>query len=195
MKKLYLFDFDGTITYHDTLFLFLKFYNKQRFLVQFAKHIPLFILLKLHLADAEKVKRSFISSVLKGESKETLTTKAQEFFTRSFPAIIRENAIEFINNIDHQKTDCYLVTASLDIWVKPFADHFKMKLIATKAEFKDGIFTGNFVGANCNNQEKLNRIQQVVSRTDYDKVIAFGDTSGDLPMLNWADESQYQFFH
>ena len=29
----------------------------------------------------------------------------------------------------------------------------------------------------------------------YDKIIAFGDTAGDKPMLNWADESYFRFFH
>ena len=29
----------------------------------------------------------------------------------------------------------------------------------------------------------------------YDKSIAFGDTSGDKPMLSWADESYFRFFH
>jgi phosphoserine phosphatase len=29
-----------------------------------------------------------------------------------------------------------LVTASLDIWVKPFAEELKMQLVSTRAEFK-----------------------------------------------------------
>ena len=69
MKKLYCFDFDGTLTYKDTMFLFLKFYNRRKFYFSFVKHVPLFILLKINLLEAEKVKRSFISSVLEGETK------------------------------------------------------------------------------------------------------------------------------
>ena len=61
MRKLYCFDFDGTLTYKDTMFLYLKFYNSGKFYTQFIKHIPLFLLLKIRLLDAEKVKRSFIS--------------------------------------------------------------------------------------------------------------------------------------
>ena len=30
MKKLYCFDFDGTITYKDTMFLYLKFYDSTK---------------------------------------------------------------------------------------------------------------------------------------------------------------------
>ncbi|WP_226064429.1 HAD family hydrolase [Kaistella polysaccharea] len=195
MKKLYCFDFDGTLTYKDTMFLYLNFYNSTKFKLQFIKHIPLFILLKLKLMDAEKVKKSFISSLLKGERKTRIQEKSQQFFEQYYPKVMRENALEFINNIDRQQTDSLIITASLDIWVKPFADHFEMKLQATQAEFVDDLFTGNFIGKNCNGLEKVNRIKEAISSTKYDKIIAFGDTDGDGPMLKWADEGQFKFFH
>ena len=195
MKKLYCFDFDGTLTYKDTMFLYLKFYNASKFRMQFIKHIPLFTLLKLNLLEAEKVKKSFISSILKGQSKAKIEKKSQEFFDQYYPEIFRENALDFIKNIDYSQTDCYIVSASLDIWVKPFAEKFKMNLISTKAEFKNDIFTGNFVGKNCNGLEKVNRIKEEISDKKYDKTIAFGDTFGDQQMLDWANEGQYKFFH
>ncbi|HMU06949.1 MAG TPA: HAD-IB family hydrolase [Kaistella sp.] len=195
MKKFYFFDFDGTLTYKDTMFLYLKFYNSAKFNFQFLKHIPLFILLKLKLANAEKVKKSFISSILKGQSKTKIEEKSQQFFEKYYPEIIRENAIEFIKNIDREHTESYLVTASLDIWVKPFAEKFKMNLLATRAEFKNEIFTGNFVGNNCNGGEKVHRIKEALQGKKFDKTIAFGDTSGDKEMLEWANESHFEFFH
>ncbi|UFK97447.1 HAD family hydrolase [Kaistella faecalis] len=195
MKKLYLFDFDGTLTYKDTMFLYLKFYNSTKFYVQFVKHIPLFILLKLNLADAEKVKKSFISSILKGESLAKIDKKAQSFFEKFERDIFRKNALEFIQNIDRTQTECYIVSASLDIWVKPFAEKLNIKLLATQTEFADDIFTGNFIGKNCNGPEKVKRIIEAVKGRKFDKIIAFGDTSGDREMLAWADESQFEFFH
>ena len=195
MKKLYLFDFDGTLTYKDTMFLYLKFYNSMKFYVQFVKHIPLFVLLKLKLADAEKVKKSFISSILKGESRTKIEKKSQSFFEKDQDEIFRVNALEFINNIDRTQTESYIVSASLDIWVKPFAEKLKMKLLSTRAEFKNDIFTGNFIGKNCNGPEKVKRIIETVNERKFDKIIAFGDTSGDREMLSWADESHFEFFH
>lgn len=195
MKKLYLFDFDGTLTYKDTMFLYLKFYNSTKFYVQFLKHIPLFVLLKLKLADAEKVKKSFISSILKGESRAKIDKKAQSFFEKYERDIFRKNALEFIKNIDRTQTECYIVSASLDIWVKPFAEKLNIKLLATQAEFADDIFTGNFIGKNCNGPEKVKRIIEALKGRKFDKTIAFGDTSGDREMLVWADESQFEFFH
>ena len=195
MKKLYLFDFDGTLTYKDTMFLYLKFYNSMKFYVQFVKHIPLFVLLKLKLADAEKVKKSFISSILKGESRTKIEKKSQSFFEKYQDEIFRVNALEFINNIDRTQPESYIVSASLDIWVKPFAEKLEMKLLSTRAEFKNDIFTGNFIGKNCNGPEKVKRIIETVNERKFDKIIAFGDTSGDREMLSWADESHFEFFH
>lgn len=195
MKKLYFFDFDGTLTYKDTMFMFLKFYNSSKFTSQFIKHIPLFILLKLKLSDAEIVKKSFIASILKGERQEKIEQKAQEFFEENYPKIFRKNALDFIQNIDSEKTESFIVSASLDIWVKPFANKFNMTLLATQAEFKNGIYTGNFIGKNCNGQEKVNRIVKAIEGKKYDKTIAFGDTEGDNPMLSWANQSHFEFFH
>ncbi|WP_144280820.1 HAD family hydrolase [Chryseobacterium echinoideorum] len=195
MKKLYCFDFDGTLTYKDTMFMFLRFYNPVKFRIQFIRHIPLFILLKLKLADTEKVKKSFIGSVLKGQLQSKIEEKAKKFFEENYPKIFRENALDFINNIDRENTQSLIVTASLDIWAKPFAEKLQMKLVSTQAEFRNGIFTGNFIGINCNGNEKLERIKKEISGYKYDKIIAFGDTSGDKAMLKWADEGHYRFFH
>ncbi len=195
MKKLYLFDFDGTLTYKDTMFLFLKFYNHAKYSVQFLKHVPLFILLKMKLANAEAVKKSFISSILKGESRYQIEKKAQQFFEENYPSLFRENALDFINNIDTTHTESYIVSASLDIWVKPFAEKFNMKLLSTQAEFKDDVFTGKFVGKNCNKEEKVIRIKLEIGNKKFDKIIAFGDTSGDKAMFKFANESHYRFFH
>lgn len=195
MKKLYLFDFDGTLTEKDTLFLFLRFSNPKEFKFQFLKHIPLFILVKLQLSDAETVKKHFIASLLKGKTKTFLEKKAQEFFDIYYPKIFREKALEFFENINRENTESIIVTASLDIWVKPFAEKLGMILLATQAEFENDIFTGNFSTPNCNGKEKVIRIKQEISGKKYDKIIAFGDTSGDKAMLNFSDESHYEFFH
>lgn len=195
MKKLYCFDFDGTLTKKDTMFLFLKFVNPSKFRMQFLRHIPLFILMKLKLANAEKVKQSFISSIIGGLTEKHLHEKANAFFEKEFPDLIHQNALDFLNKIDSAKTEMFLVTASLDIWARPFAEKFGMTLVATKAEIQNGVFTGKFSTPNCNGKEKVVRIQSEIKDKKFDKRIAFGDTDGDKPMLAWADEGHFRFFN
>lgn len=195
MKKLYCFDFDGTITKKDTMFSFLKFYNKRKFYLNFIKHLPFFIMLKLNLAEAERVKKNFVSSILKGEKEKNIQQKAASFFEENYPSILREKALNFIQNIDRNNSECYLVTASLDIWVKPFSEKLNLKLLSTQAKFEHGIYIGEFATKNCNGIEKVNRIKEVIKNQSFNKIIAFGDTSGDKEMLVWADEGHYKFFH
>jgi phosphoserine phosphatase len=70
-----------------------------------------------------------------------------------------------------------------------------MTLIATEAQFVEGRFTGDFQTKNNNGEEKVKRIKQVIGDQKFDKIIAFGDTSGDKPMLAFAHESHYRFFN
>lgn len=195
MRKFYFFDFDGTITYKDTMFLFLKFSNPRKYFIQYLKHIPLFILLKIKLLDAEPVKKSFIASILKGKRKSDLEQMATRFFEKYYPTLIRKNALDFIKNRDTAQSEFFLVTASLDIWVKPFAEHWGATLLSTEALYENEVFTGEFRTKNCNGKEKVNRILQEISGKKYNKTIAFGDTSGDREMLGWADEGHFRFFH
>lgn len=151
--------------------------------------------MKIKLLSVEKVKKSFVASVLKGESKDCLERKAQLFFDTYYPKIIRPNASDFLKKINYLDIDCLMVTASLDIWTRPFADHWNMELLATKAKYINGIFTGEFETPNCNGNEKVKRIMKNIENRKYDKKIAFGDTKGDRAMLAWADEGHYRFFH
>lgn len=195
MKKLYLFDFDGTLTYKDTMFLFLKFYDSKKYFWSYLKHIPVFILVKLKLMNAEAAKKSFIASILKDEREIKINRKVIAFFEENYPEIIRESALDFLKTIDRNQTTCYLITASLDIWVKPFAKEMGMTLLATEAKFVDGRYVGDFKTKNNNGEEKVKRIKAEMADKKFDKIIAFGDTSGDKPMLAFAHESHYRFFN
>lgn len=194
-KTLYCFDFDGTLTKEDTMFSFLKFYDKEKYYLQFMKNMPNFILLKLGFANAEMTKKNFIASILKGETEDKIRQKSRLFFEENFPKIMREKGLDFIRKIDRNNSECYLVTASLDIWVRPFAEKLGLKLISTQAQFENGIYTGNFLTPNCNGEEKVRRILQNIEGQNFTKILAFGDTSGDKPMLRWADEGFFRFFH
>ena len=49
-KKVYLFDFDGTLTCADTLLEFIRYAcGRRRFFIGFALFCPLLVLMKLHL--------------------------------------------------------------------------------------------------------------------------------------------------
>jgi phosphoserine phosphatase len=70
----------------------------------------------------------------------------------------------------------------------------KIDLLATRLEVQDGRLTGKINQCNCHGQEKVRRIQAQFALAEYDKVLAYGDTAGDKPMLKLADTSYYKPF-
>ncbi len=193
-KNLYLFDFDGTLTVKDSMFDFLKFIAPVLFYIGFVLFLSLFVFLKLGLLDASKVKEKFIAFFLKGKSKEELQHKAKQYFQKRHKYLLRENAVEYVQSIS-QEDEKYMVSASMDIWLEPFAEYLELNLICTRAHWLNEKYSGKFLGKNCNGQEKAHRIQKEIALSKYDEIIAFGDTSGDKQMYNLATEFHHQYFH
>ena len=113
-RKLYLFDFDGTLTEKDTLFDFLKFSFPGKYSRQFIVFIPLFILAKLKFLNASKVKERFIASFLKGKSFYEINQLANHYFKSCHQLLIHPKADQYIKELSNYH-DKFIVSASLDL--------------------------------------------------------------------------------
>ena len=194
-RKLYLFDFDGTLTCKDTLFDFLKFSFPKVYFFNYLMFIPLFVVSKLKIIDAGFVKEMFISKFLKGKSYVEINQLAQNYFEQNHQELIYSKADEYIKSLSNYN-DKFIVSASIDFWIQPFADYYEMGLICTKAKYDEqGFFTGKFASPNCNYQEKKNRIEKEIDLSLYDQIIAFGDTKGDEAMFSIATKSNFRCFN
>ena len=92
----------------------------------------------------------------------------------------------------YKNDDRALVSASLDIWLSGFSKRFDLKLLCSRADYKDGKFTGRIAGKNCIGPEKVIRVQTTFPIKDYKAIVAYGDSSGDKAMLDWADHAFYR---
>ena len=194
-RNLYLFDFDGTLTCKDTLFDFLKFSFPKVYFINYLIFIPLFVVSKLKIIDAGFVKEMFISKFLKGKSYVEINQLAQNYFEQNHQELIYSKADEYIKSLSNYN-DKFIVSASIDFWIQPFADYYEMGLICTKAKYDEqGFFTGKFASPNCNYQEKKNRIEKEIDLSLYDQIIAFGDTKGDEAMFSIATKSNFRCFN
>lgn len=194
-RNLYLFDFDGTLTCKDTLFDFLKFSFPKVYFFNYLIFIPLFVVSKLKIIDAGFVKEMFISKFLKGKSYVEINQLAQNYFEQNHQELIYSKADEYIKSLSNYN-DKFIVSASVDFWIQPFADYYEMGLICTKAKYDEqGFFTGKFASPNCNYQEKKNRIEKEIDLSLYDQIIAFGDTKGDEAMFSIATKSNFRCFN
>ncbi|HEY0274315.1 MAG TPA: HAD-IB family phosphatase, partial [Chitinophaga sp.] len=80
-----------------------------------------------------------------------------------------------------------VVTASAEEWVRPFCQGMGIEVIGSRMETDaEGRLTGKLLGLNCNGEEKVCRIKAQVDLSAYTSIYAYGDSSGDRPMLALA---------
>ena len=195
MKKLALFDFDGTITTDDSLIKFIRFViGDIKFVAGMAVMSPMLTAYKLKLIPNYKAKQYMLSYFFKGMSEEKFVKVANEYSLKHIDTILRPKAMKKITWHKEQRHKVIIVSASIECWLKPWCDKNNLDLIATKIEVKDNIITGKFSTKNCYGIEKANRVQEQYNLNDYDHIYAYGDSRGDKELLELADESFYKPF-
>ena len=192
MKKIYAFDFDGTLTTKDTLIEFIRYAKGSMALgLGFLRYAHLLVLMKLGLYPNYKAKQKVFAHFFKDTTLDDFNALCKAFATSS-SHLLRPNAIEAIDQAIKEGSEVLIVSASIDNWVQPFFP--QVKVLGTQIEVIEGKLTGRFLSKNCYGQEKVNRILSLYpNRQDY-HLTAYGDSRGDKEMLAFADESYFKPF-
>jgi len=195
MKQVLLFDFDGTLTKKDTLLEIAKYStsNKLQYFVTLARVLPFILLVKFKLISNQKSKELFLKLFFGNTSRSNFDTICTQFARDVVPSLIRPLALYTVQNYQSSDHKMCIVSASPENWIKPWAEQYGIEVIATKLKFENDRLKG-IDGINCNGEEKVRRIKEVINLDEFDKVIAYGDTKGDLPMLALADEKHFKPF-
>lgn len=198
-KKIYCFDFDGTLTTSDTLLEFIKYAKgTSRFLMVFLKYSPLLVLMKLHLYPNWKAKQQIFAHLFAGMRIEKFDALCRGFAEES-QHLLRPKGITLMHEALVAGAQVFIVSASIDNWVRPFFDIRNLKgvqVLGTQIEVEDGKLTGNFKSNNCYGKEKVHRIAEALKpfeRSEYE-IEAFGDSRGDKEMLAFADKGHFKPF-
>ncbi len=190
MRKVYAFDFDGTLTTSDTLLAFIRYAKGMpTFVCGFLRYAHLLILMKLKLYPNWKAKQQIFSYFFKGMDQETFDSLCQQFAAEN-RQLLRPNGIKQIEQAKADDADVLIVSASIDNWVQPFFQH--VNVLGTQIEVKNGNLTGRFLTKNCYGQEKVNRILALYPDRNTYYLIAYGDSRGDKELLAFADEAHFK---
>ena len=208
-KKIYCFDFDGTLTTSDTLLEFIRYAKgTARFLMVFLMYSPLLVLMKLHLFPNWKAKQLIFAHLFAGMRIEKFDALCRDF-AEEYQHLLRPKGVTLVHEALVAGAQVFIVSASIDNWVRPF---FKVRgldgvrVLGTQIEVIDGRLTGKFKSNNCYGEEKVHRICEALSaptfspastasfvRSQYE-IEAFGDSRGDQEMLAFADKGHYKPF-
>jgi HAD superfamily phosphoserine phosphatase-like hydrolase len=81
--------------------------------------------------------------------------------------------------------DVYLVTGEMQFVGKAVADYFSVHgYVSTETEVENVVFTGNISKSLAKKEEKRDAIEDLFCAYSYKDSLAFGDSEGDIGMLN-----------
>ncbi|HAD13191.1 MAG TPA: hypothetical protein DCF33_12240 [Saprospirales bacterium] len=193
---LHLCDFDGTLTRGDTLLHFLWFALNPVSRIKVALLTP-FRFAGLFFTGSwsnDKAKEQLLSLCFKGKTQQEMETLGKAFCTNVLPGLIRSSLLDTLRQARRRQQRVVIVSASLDIWIKPFCEQEGFEWLCTVLEYKKigaheaPQFTGYFDLPNCNRAEKARRIQGAYSLSDFRHIIAYGNSKGDEAMFALAHE-------
>ena len=197
MRKIYAFDFDGTLTTKDTLLEFIRFAKGSGQMFRgFLLFSPLLLLMKLHLYPNWKAKQQLFSYFFKGMNIDDFNALCTHFAEQN-KHLLRPAGIEKVRQaIEDEQATVLIISASIDNWVRPFFDEIdkKIQVLGTQIETNGGRLTGQFTTKNCYGQEKVNRLTALYPHREAYELIAFGDSRGDKELLDFADKGFYKPF-
>lgn len=190
------FDFDGTITYCDSFVPFV-FYCKGwiKSLFGFLICLPQLIIKMIKKKPRSEIKEFLITYFFQGMSIEYIKSVGDLYAKDMLPVLCQPNALKRIKWHKQQGHLCILVSASLDIYLKKWAELNEFDhVLCSKLEInEDSLITGKLDGANCRGQIKKERLENLLGPKENYILYAYGDSDGDKEMLSMADHQYYGF--
>jgi len=192
MKKIYAFDFDGTLTTRDSFLEFIRYVcGNWAFCKGILRYSPLLVLMKLGLYPNWKAKQKVFAYFFKGMPLKDFAQQGR-LFALDRQHLLRPQGVDMVKQAQAGDAEVLIVSASIDHWVQPFFP--EVKVVGTQVEVEEGCLTGRFLTKNCYGQEKVNRILALYPHRNEYELIAFGDSAGDKELLAFADEAHYKPF-
>ncbi|KOC90815.1 HAD family hydrolase [Winslowiella iniecta] len=196
IKILSVFDFDGTLTHHDSFIPFLRFAFGRRF---FARRVVRLALPTLRCMrrklTRDELKEVLIKTFLTGVDEQWVRQKAEAFCSAYWNKLMRPAGLLAVSAEVSSAAEVTICSASPAMVLQPFADRLGIKLIGTELEVKDGVLTGRITGHNCRCGQKVKRLESVYGELSDYHLRAWGDTRGDYELLAAAQDAHWRHFH
>jgi len=187
-KTLVLFDFDGTLYLHDSFTGFIFYALRKRHIVKRGLQIlPWIQAYYLKLYPAHHMRPKLYVSMFKDSDAEEILHLAQDY-AQQLMLKLNPKLLEQLRQHQELGHEVVLVSASLDLYLKPVCSYLNIDLICSEVEIKAGKMTGFYQTPDCSNQQKKSRILEKYKLQDYAEIYAYGNSEEDEEMLSLAHQ-------
>lgn len=190
-KTVAAFDFDGTLTRRDSFIQFALYVRGLAGLLRAcAVASPWLVAWKLHLCPGGTAKQKLFSRLYKGMSIGEFRNYGISFASKIKEMENKDMVKELKQHIDSGH-EVFIVSASVPEWIEAWAAGYgisRTHIIGTGIELDEaGRITGRFTTPNCVGKEKVHRLEREIGPLGDFLLYAYGNSSGDLPLLDAAD--------
>lgn len=190
------FDFDGTLTRHDSFLPFLWFaFGTFGFLRRLALLTLPSLAFVLRRLSRDELKARLIEVFLRGVDVQWLAGQADAYCRFIWDYLLRAKGIRGVAAELRTGAEVTLCSASPALVLRPFAARLGVRLIGTELEVVDGRLTGRLLGGNCRGENKVLRLQAKYGPLSAYRLRAWGDTAGDHALLHAAQDPHWRAFH
>ena len=194
------FDFDGTLTRRDTFTPFLaRGLGWPRFLWALLRCSPWLAGYALRLVPNNVAKERLMRATLTGRTIAEMQDWTTHWLAKDFPGQLQAWTMERLAFHRQAGHCCVMVSASPDIYLKRVAQQLGFDaLICTEMAVEGGRLTGFMRTPNCHGEQKVQRLKAWLAERfglasfAGTTLYAYGDTSGDKPMLRLAQQAWYR---
>jgi len=192
--NLALFDFDGTVTVTDTFLKFLRFaVPRSRVIVGSLLLSPVGVGYQLGLVPTSRARPLYARAGFQGRRLDVVNALGRTYAADVLPGLMRRRALDRIKWHKEQGDDVVIVSASLDVYLRPWCAEHGLHLLCSELEARNGRLTGRYVHGDCSGRRKAERIVERYPLDRYSTIYAYGDTSDDHEMLGLAHKKYYRW--
>ena len=188
------FDFDGTLTRRDTFLPWLQqLLGTPTLFLRLLQTSPVLLGYIAGWVANDRAKETLLRACVAGRHVDELQEVANHYARHELRSLLRPEGMARLDWHREQGHDCVLVSASLDLYLEPWAaEQGFAGLLCSRLEVNaEGRVSGNLAGDNCHGEVKVKLIREWLEGRNTGTLYAYGDTRGDLPMLRMADEGYY----
>ena len=184
------FDFDGTLTCCDSLLPFLIYcFGPWKTALGLVQVLPTLLAYLVSLSSRQQTKEKILQRFFKGLSSQELRQMGSNYADTSLQRLLKPDILQKLKCHQSQGHRCILISASIQIYLEPWAASagFDDILTSRLAFDKNGFATGKLVGLNCWGPEKSRRLLELLGAREGFVLYAYGDSAGDHELLEMAD--------